>query len=47
MHKPLTRQIGNGRLLAVLSFILRIIDRVPRQVISMNSATAHRRERWR
>jgi len=40
-----TPRISNGGLLVVLSFALRVIVRVPGQVIALNSATAHTRKR--
>jgi hypothetical protein len=42
---PLTPRICNGGLLVVHRFALRIIVRVPGQVIALNSATAHTRKR--
>jgi hypothetical protein len=41
-----TPRIANGGLLVVHMFALRIITRVPGQVIALNSATAHTRKRY-
>jgi hypothetical protein len=40
-----TPRISNGGLLVMPRSVLRIIARVPGQVIALNSATAHTRKR--
>jgi hypothetical protein len=45
MQLTLTPRISNGGLLVLHMFALRIIARVPGQVIALNSAIAHTRKR--